>query len=95
MSIVLHAVLEAKVDLPARTNKDARTQVGLRLTEVRVKPRTDVYLVEEILGGDEKLPIVVELVINTGVANRICPIRSRRTFLRVTSTPQRSQIMPR
>ena len=30
----------------------------------------------------------------TGAANSICPIRSRRTLARVTSTPQRSQILP-
>ena len=30
----------------------------------------------------------------TGLASSICPIRSRRTFLLVTSTPQRSQIFP-
>ena len=31
---------------------------------------------------------------DTGAANSICPIRSRRTFERVTSTPQRSQTTP-
>ncbi len=30
----------------------------------------------------------------TGAANSIWPIRSRRTFERVTSTPQRSQTIP-
>ena len=30
----------------------------------------------------------------TGVASSMWPIRSRRTFARVISTPQRSQIMP-
>ena len=30
----------------------------------------------------------------TGAASSICPIRSRRTFEWVTSTPQRSQVMP-
>ena len=30
----------------------------------------------------------------TGAARSMCPIRSRRTFWRVTSTPQRSQMMP-
>ena len=31
---------------------------------------------------------------DTGAANSICPIRSRRTFERVTSTPQRSHTFP-
>ncbi len=31
----------------------------------------------------------------TGAASSMCPMRSRRTFERVTSTPQRSQMMPR
>ena len=31
---------------------------------------------------------------DTGAANSMCPIRSRRTFERVTSTPQRSQTLP-
>ena len=30
----------------------------------------------------------------TGAASSMWPIRSRRTFERVTSTPQRSQMMP-
>src|SRR5213080_140557 len=30
----------------------------------------------------------------TGAASSMCPIRSRRTLARVTSTPQRSQMMP-
>ena len=30
----------------------------------------------------------------TGAASSICPIRSRRTLARVTSTPQRSQTTP-
>ena len=30
----------------------------------------------------------------TGAARSMWPIRSRRTFCRVTSTPQRSQMMP-
>ncbi len=33
-------------------------------------------------------------ICETGAANSICPIRSRRTFERVTSTPQRSQTIP-
>ena len=31
---------------------------------------------------------------DTGAASSIWPIRSRRTLARVTSTPQRSQILP-
>ena len=31
---------------------------------------------------------------DTGVANSICPIRSRRTFAFVTSTPHLSQTTP-
>ncbi len=31
----------------------------------------------------------------TGAANSTWPIRSRRTLARVTSTPHRSQVMPR
>ena len=30
----------------------------------------------------------------TGTTSEMCPIRSRRTFFSVTSTPQRSQTMP-
>ena len=30
----------------------------------------------------------------TGAARSMCPMRSRRTLERVTSTPQRSQTMP-
>ncbi len=30
----------------------------------------------------------------TGASSWMCPMRSRRTFERVTSTPQRSQMMP-
>ena len=30
----------------------------------------------------------------TGADNSMCPMRSRRTFERVTSTPQRSQMIP-
>jgi hypothetical protein len=30
----------------------------------------------------------------TGAASSMCPMRSRRTLDRVTSTPQRSQTMP-
>ena len=30
----------------------------------------------------------------TGAARSTCPMRSRRTLERVTSTPQRSQTMP-
>ena len=30
----------------------------------------------------------------TGAARSMCPMRSRRTFCRVTSTPQRSQMIP-
>ena len=30
----------------------------------------------------------------TGAARSMWPMRSRRTFCRVTSTPQRSQMMP-
>ena len=30
----------------------------------------------------------------TGAASSMCPMRSRRTLARVTSTPQRSQMMP-
>ena len=30
----------------------------------------------------------------TGAASSMCPIRSRRTLARVTSTPQRSQMIP-
>ena len=30
----------------------------------------------------------------TGAASLMCPMRSRRTLARVTSTPQRSQMMP-
>jgi hypothetical protein len=33
-------------------------------------------------------------ICDTGAASSICPILSRRTFERVTSTPQRSQTMP-
>ena len=31
---------------------------------------------------------------DTGAASSMWPMRSRRTLLRVTSTPQRSQILP-
>ena len=31
----------------------------------------------------------------TGAASSMWPMRSRRTLVRVTSTPQRSQMMPR
>ena len=31
---------------------------------------------------------------DTGAASSMWPIRSRRTLARVTSTPQRSQILP-
>ena len=31
---------------------------------------------------------------DTGAARSTCPMRSRRTLERVTSTPQRSQTMP-
>ena len=31
---------------------------------------------------------------HTGAASSMWPIRSRRTFARVTSTPQRSQMIP-
>ena len=31
----------------------------------------------------------------TGLASSMCPIRSRRTFASVTSTPHFSQMMPR
>ena len=31
---------------------------------------------------------------DTGAFNSMCPMRSRRTLARVTSTPQRSQTIP-
>ena len=33
-------------------------------------------------------------ICDTGAASSICPMRSRRTLERVTSTPQRSQMIP-
>ena len=41
----------------------------------------------------EGMPLKYQMC-DTGAANSMCPMRSRRTFERVTSTPQRSQTMP-
>ena len=41
----------------------------------------------------EGIPLKYQIC-ETGAANSICPMRSRRTFERVTSTPHRSQTIP-
>ena len=41
----------------------------------------------------EGMPLKYQMC-DTGAASSMCPMRSRRTFERVTSTPQRSQTMP-
>ena len=39
------------------------------------------------------IPLKYQMCV-TGAANSMCPMRSRRTFDDVTSTPQRSQTIP-